>query len=74
VRYKAGILGNMTFQEAGDLAGAVHPRLTVPTHYDMFDGNLEDVTKFTDYMTVKYPRLKTHVCGYGLRTFSSNSI
>lgn len=66
-RYRAGILGNMTYQEAGDLAGAIAPELTVPAHYDMFEGNLENVLHFRDYMAAKYPRLKTRIAGYGER-------
>jgi hypothetical protein len=31
----------------------------------MFDGNTEDPLLFTDYMTVKYPGLKTLVPRYG---------
>lgn len=54
-RLAKGILGNMTFQEAVDLAGLLKPRLAIPTHYDMFQGNLEDPARFTDYLTVKYP-------------------
>ncbi len=54
-RYRQGILGNMTYQEAVDFAGALRPRLAVPTHYDMFRGNLEDPQKFVDYVKAKYP-------------------
>lgn len=54
-RYRNNIIGNMTFQEAVDLAGQLRPRLTVPAHYDMFRGNLEDPGRFADYMRAKYP-------------------
>jgi L-ascorbate metabolism protein UlaG (beta-lactamase superfamily) len=64
-RLRSGCIGNMTYQEAADLAGALEPALTVPTHFDMFDGNTEDPLLFTDYMTVKYPGLKTLVPRYG---------
>ena len=55
VRYKTGIIGNMTYQEAADLLGGLEVKLSVPTHYDMFDGNREDPQLFVDYMAVKYP-------------------
>ena len=55
-RYQSGILGNMTFQEAADLAGLLCPHLAVPTHYDMFQGNLEDPENFTRYLRAKYPK------------------
>ena len=54
-RFSHDFIGNMTFQEAVDLAGAVRPRLAVPGHFDMFAPNSEDPCKFTDYMKVKYP-------------------
>jgi len=66
-RLSRGCIGNMTYQEAADLAGALQPRLTVPGHYDMFEGNLGDPAAFADYMHVKYPKLKVHVCGHGRR-------
>jgi L-ascorbate metabolism protein UlaG (beta-lactamase superfamily) len=66
-RLAAGWIGNMTYQEAADLAGAIRPRLTVPAHYDMFAFNPGDVGAFSDYMRVKYPHLAVRVCGHGVR-------
>lgn len=54
-RYKEGIIGNMTYQEAVDLLGGLKVSLNVPTHFDMFDSNREDPQKFVDYMAVKFP-------------------
>jgi L-ascorbate 6-phosphate lactonase len=54
-RYKEGIIGNFTYQEAADLLGELDVKLSVPDHYDMFDGNREDPQKFVDYLNVKYP-------------------
>lgn len=62
-----GIIGNMTYQEAVDLAGTIEARLVVPTHYDMFAGNLEDPKRFTDYLIAKFPKLQAHICQYGER-------
>ena len=67
-RYAMNLIGNMTYQEAADLAGALEPRLTVPGHYEMFAKNLGDVTGFTDYMHVKYPHLKTWAGPHGEQT------
>ncbi len=67
-RLRSGCIGNMTYQEAADLAGAVEPALTVPTHFDMFAGNTEDPALFADYMAVKYPRLNTIIPEYGKLT------
>lgn len=60
-------IGNMTFQEAADLAGAIRPGVTVCTHFDMFMGNLEDPRSFADYMRVKYPDLNAVIPEYGTR-------
>jgi len=66
-RLRANCLGNMTYQEAADLAGSLEPGLTIPAHYDMFAFNAADVNEFIDYMAVKYPRLPTRVFRYGER-------
>lgn len=66
-RYAANCLGNMTYQEAADLAGSLAPRLTIPTHYDMFAANSEDPRHFIEYMNVKYPGLKVQIMGHGSR-------
>ena len=61
-RLAAGTIGNMTYQEAADLAGAIKPSLTIPTHYDMFAHNAADPQLFLDYMRVKYPKLPAQTC------------
>ena len=66
-RLKANCLGNMTYQEAVDLAGDVGPQLVVPMHYGMFEMNTEDPAKFTDYLAVKYPKLRAWVGAVGER-------
>lgn len=57
-RWQAGCLGNMTYQEAADLAGDLSPRLTVPGHYDMFSGNGEDPDLFLAYLQCKHPNCR----------------
>ena len=54
-RFRRGCLGNMTYQEAVDLAGELKPRLIVSIHYDMFADNAEDPRNFVDYLNAKYP-------------------
>ena len=56
-RLKRNCIGNMTYQEAADLAGDLRPGLTVPGHFDMFAMNPGDPRAFADYMKVKYPGL-----------------
>lgn len=53
-RYRRGCIGNMTFQEAADLAGALRPALAIPGHWDMFADNSADPGAFADYLAVKY--------------------
>ena len=61
-RYRADCIGNMTFQEAADLAGELSPGLTIPGHWDMFAMNPGDPEAFADYVDAKYgPRLPVHI-------------
>ena len=64
-RLRRNCIGNMTYQEAADLAGALQPGLTIPAHFDMFANNGEDPQLFLDYFSVKYPHLRAHTCAYG---------
>jgi L-ascorbate metabolism protein UlaG (beta-lactamase superfamily) len=66
-RFKANCIGNMTFQEAVDLAGVINPRLAVPSHWDMFKMNSEDPQKFVDYLGAKYPGLRAMIPKHGER-------
>ena len=56
-RYRRGCIGNMTYQEAVDLAGELRPGLVLPGHWDMFANNSEDPAAFADYLDAKYPGL-----------------
>lgn len=53
-RYRRGCIGNMTFQEAADLAGELKPRIVIPGHWDMFRDNPGDPEAFKDYIEAKY--------------------
>jgi len=66
-RLENNIIGNMTYQEATDLAGYIEPDLVVPGHYEMFPGNSENPELFTSYLRVKYPHLKAWVGEHGVR-------
>ncbi|MHB0859236.1 MAG: MBL fold metallo-hydrolase [Anaerolineae bacterium] len=70
-RLARGCIGNMTYQEAVDLAGALEPRLTVPGHYEMFRDNSADPHAFAAYMDVKYPHLRHWEGGHGERVLLS---
>lgn len=53
-RYSRNCIGNMTFQEAADLAGELKTGLAIPGHWDMFADNPGDPKAFCDYLRVKY--------------------
>ena len=53
-RYRHNFIGNMTFQEAVDLAGELQPGLVIPGHWDMFAENPGDPEAFADYLDAKY--------------------
>ncbi len=63
-RYRTNIIGNMTYQEAADLAGSLKPKLTVPGHYEMFN-DTQDPALFVDYLDAKYPGLQCWVGEHG---------
>ena len=53
-RYRRQCIGNMTFQEAADVAGELKPHLALPGHWDMFADNPGDPEAFADYLDAKY--------------------
>lgn len=53
-RYRQNCIGNLTYQEAADLAGEVEPGIVIPGHWDMFAHNSEDPNAFADYIDAKY--------------------
>ena len=55
VKYRRNCIGNMTYQEAVDLAGEVGCDLVIPGHWDMFANNSADPKEFADYLDAKYP-------------------
>ena len=54
-RYRRNCIGNMTFQEAADLAGELYPDTVIPGHWDLFADNSGDPEAFADYLDAKYP-------------------
>lgn len=64
-RYRSGIIGNMSYQEAAELAGELAVTLAVPLHYDMFTGNTQDPALFADFLHTKFPGACSRVCDIG---------
>ncbi len=61
VRLKANCIGNMTYQEAVDLAGSIKLGTAIPSHYGMFAFNTQDPQLFADYLAVKYPAVRCSI-------------
>lgn len=61
-RYHRNCIGNMTFQEAADLAGTLAPRLVIPGHYETIadNGSGADAASFIEMLEAKYP--SQHFC------------
>ena len=53
-RLSNNMIGNMTYQEAADLAGECDTDLVIPGHWDMFADNSADPEDFADYVNIKY--------------------
>jgi L-ascorbate metabolism protein UlaG (beta-lactamase superfamily) len=66
-RLRSDCIGNMTYQEAADLAGAMKPGAVIPAHYEMFAMNSADANDFADYLQVKYPHQRCLVPRHGQR-------
>jgi L-ascorbate 6-phosphate lactonase len=65
VRRQQGIVGNMTYQEAADLADAAGFDLTIPLHYDLFERNGEHPGKFVEDMYGRHPHRSVLTLGRG---------
>lgn len=69
-RYRTNCIGNMTFQEAVDLAGELLPGVVIPGHWDLFAHNSADPAEFADYLDAKYPGAVTCVLPEYLETIT----
>ncbi len=67
-RTHRGVLGNLTFREAAELAMRLDAALTVPMHYDLYHRtNEERPGNFVDYIFDKAPYLPVAVMAPGQR-------
>lgn len=67
VRNAKGIVGNMNYREAIELAAQLKVELLVPMHYGLFPHNDENPAYFVDYLYRHYPRQKFHMFTPGER-------
>lgn len=66
-RRERGIVGNMNYREAAELAVRIGAETAIPLHYDVFAGNAEKPGYFVDYMYEHFPEQKIHVMARGER-------
>ncbi|MGG3281004.1 MBL fold metallo-hydrolase [Paenibacillus solani] len=66
-RREQGIVGNMNYREAAELAVRIGAETVIPLHYDVFAGNSEKPGYFLDYLYERYPGQKCHVMARGER-------
>lgn len=67
LREHRGLVGNMDERDAADLAAAAGVELLIPTHYEMFGGNLGRPGVLVDYIRTHYPELSCYVPAHGRR-------
>ncbi|WMT41275.1 MBL fold metallo-hydrolase [Paenibacillus sp. D2_2] len=66
-RREEGIVGNMNYREAAELAVRSNAETVIPLHYDVFAGNSEKPGYFLDYLYERYPEQKCHIMARGER-------
>lgn len=66
-RTNRGIVGNMDYREAAELAVTISAETVIPLHYDVFSGNAEKPGNFVDYLYEHFPNQKNHVMARGER-------
>ena len=62
-RTRRGVLGNMDYREAAEVAAAIGVETVIPVHYGMFAGNTVPPGHFVSYLAEHYPGVQTHVLG-----------
>lgn len=59
-REQRGLVGNLDYREAADLAAALGAEVLLPNHNDLFRGNRINPATLLDYLTVHHPRQRAH--------------
>jgi L-ascorbate metabolism protein UlaG (beta-lactamase superfamily) len=62
-RTRAGIIGNMDYREAAELAVQIGARVVIPIHYGMFAGNTAPPGLIVSYLAEFHPEQSVHVMG-----------
>lgn len=66
-RTMRGCIGNMEAEESARLAALLQAKLTIPTHYDMVQGNTADPLRFAAELRRISPASSWHICTPGER-------
>lgn len=64
-REQAGLIGNMDFREAAELAVSIGARVLIPAHNDLFASNRINPAYFVDYLAAHHPRQRWHMLQAG---------
>jgi L-ascorbate metabolism protein UlaG (beta-lactamase superfamily) len=59
-REQQGLVGNMDYREAAELAAAVGARVLLPGHNDMFKGNMVNPSYLVDYLQAHHAAQRFH--------------
>ncbi|HLJ59952.1 MAG TPA: MBL fold metallo-hydrolase [bacterium] len=68
-RTRAGIIGNLGYREAAELAVEARVNLVIPLHYDLLPPNVERPGCFVDYLYERFPTQPSKVMARGERFF-----
>ena len=66
-RESQGIIPNMDYRDAAELAVAIKAKMVIPYHYDLFDCNKENPSYLLQYLYENYPKQPCHVMALGER-------
>lgn len=64
-REQAGLIGNMDYREAAELAVSIGARVLILSHNDLFASNRISPANFVDYIAAQYPRQRWHMLQAG---------
>lgn len=59
-REQTGLVGNLDYREAAELAATIGARVLLPNHNDLFRGNRINPATMLDYVTTRYPQQRMH--------------
>jgi L-ascorbate metabolism protein UlaG (beta-lactamase superfamily) len=64
-REQGGLVGNLDYREAAELAAAIGARVLLPNHNDLFRGNRINPATMLDYLSTHHPFQRAHFLQVG---------